>query len=193
MDLPPLALGAVIAAIIAGAISLVGLIVGKELKTSEFRQQWIDALRSDISKLIATSTTIVNLVRTKKQIYDATGADNGEKKARLEIAEQFMTGIKEEMIEGEDAYHRILLRINPEEHVSFINALEDLRRVVEGNSVATREVMNVVERALIRESQLLLKREWMRVKRGEPIFIAAKWVSMALIVVGLLLHFSEGT
>lgn len=39
-----ISIGAVGAAIIAGFFSIVSLIIGKEQKTSEFRQAWIDAL-----------------------------------------------------------------------------------------------------------------------------------------------------
>jgi hypothetical protein len=49
--IPDQAVGAVIAAIIAGSIALLGLIISKEQKVSEFRQQWIDALRQDIAPL----------------------------------------------------------------------------------------------------------------------------------------------
>jgi hypothetical protein len=46
-------LGPIIAATVAGAVSLVSLIISKENKTSEFRQLWIDALRSELSKYVA--------------------------------------------------------------------------------------------------------------------------------------------
>jgi hypothetical protein len=45
MEISPVAIGAISAAIITGLLSLVGLIISKENKTSEFRQQWIDSFR----------------------------------------------------------------------------------------------------------------------------------------------------
>jgi hypothetical protein len=49
----------VIAAMIAGfvalagsAVTYIGLLISKESKTSEFRQEWIDALRNDIAEQI---------------------------------------------------------------------------------------------------------------------------------------------
>jgi hypothetical protein len=45
-------------AMIAGAFSLLGLVISKEQKVSEFRQTWIDALREDISELIAHANLI---------------------------------------------------------------------------------------------------------------------------------------
>ena len=49
---------AIIAAFIGGLFSLIGLIISKEQKTSEFRQAWIDALRSELSSLICHANCI---------------------------------------------------------------------------------------------------------------------------------------
>jgi hypothetical protein len=38
------------------------------------------------------------------------------------------------------------------------------------------------EEALIEESQLLLKKEWVRVKRGETLYQITKWVALGLFV-----------
>jgi phosphate/sulfate permease len=43
----------VIGAIIGASIALIGMIVAKESKISELRQQWIDGLRSDVAKLVS--------------------------------------------------------------------------------------------------------------------------------------------
>jgi hypothetical protein len=43
----------VLSAVIGASIATIGLIVAKEGKTSEFRQQWIDGLRNDIATLIS--------------------------------------------------------------------------------------------------------------------------------------------
>jgi hypothetical protein len=56
--LPDQAVGAVAAALIAGLISLLGLIISKEQKVSDFRQAWIDALRSDIAAVITHAQSI---------------------------------------------------------------------------------------------------------------------------------------
>ncbi|MBS0847586.1 hypothetical protein [Citrobacter sp. JGM124] len=42
----------VIAAIIAAAAAVVGLVITKENKTSEFRQNWIDGLREELAELM---------------------------------------------------------------------------------------------------------------------------------------------
>lgn len=56
--IPDIAIGAIAAALIAGLVSLLGLIISKEQKTSEFRQAWIDALRKELSAVIAHTNAI---------------------------------------------------------------------------------------------------------------------------------------
>ena len=51
--LPKEAVGAVVAAIIAGLVAFYSLIISKEQTISGFRQQWIDALRADVAALVA--------------------------------------------------------------------------------------------------------------------------------------------
>ena len=51
--LPREAVGAVLAAIIAGLVAFYSLIITKEQTISGFRQQWIDALRADVAALVA--------------------------------------------------------------------------------------------------------------------------------------------
>ena len=58
LNIPDVAIGAIAAALIAGLISLLGLIISKEQKTSEFRQAWIDGLRSELSLVIAHANAL---------------------------------------------------------------------------------------------------------------------------------------
>jgi hypothetical protein len=43
------AIASIVAALITGAIAFINLTLSKEIKTSEFRQVWIDALRIDLA------------------------------------------------------------------------------------------------------------------------------------------------
>jgi len=56
--LPDIAIGAIIAATITGLISLLGLIISKEQKISDFRQAWIDNLRTELSLVITHAMAI---------------------------------------------------------------------------------------------------------------------------------------
>ena len=46
------------AAILAAIASLLGLIISKESKVSEFRQKWIDELRKDVAWVLGEATLI---------------------------------------------------------------------------------------------------------------------------------------
>ncbi len=48
-----IAAGAILAAVIAGAFSFLSLVMSKEQKVSEFRQDWINSLREDICKFVS--------------------------------------------------------------------------------------------------------------------------------------------
>jgi translation initiation factor 2 beta subunit (eIF-2beta)/eIF-5 len=48
----------ILVALISGLVSLLGLIISKEQKISDFRQAWIDALRQDTATLLANANTI---------------------------------------------------------------------------------------------------------------------------------------
>jgi hypothetical protein len=59
-DIP---IGAVAAAIIGAGASLISLIITKQNKTSEFRQAWVDALRTDIAEGIAAVSLLLALFK----------------------------------------------------------------------------------------------------------------------------------
>jgi hypothetical protein len=45
-------------ALLGAGIAIVGLVISKESKVSEFRQQWIDGLRADVASLVSTAIAI---------------------------------------------------------------------------------------------------------------------------------------
>ena len=61
-----ISVGAVGAAIIAGLVSLFGLIIGKEQKVSEFRQAWIDDLRKCLVAYLVNINAISDALRLQK-------------------------------------------------------------------------------------------------------------------------------
>ena len=77
-DLPSF-IGPVIAAIIAGSISFIVTVLSKDQKTSEFRQTWIDSLRSEISELLSSMHIMSDVVNNKR----ADGEDEKEIKKYL--------------------------------------------------------------------------------------------------------------
>lgn len=96
--LPDQAVGGIVAALIAGGVALLGLIISKEQEVSEFRQQWIDALREDIAAVIAHS----------HGIHGSSIAQRAPQQSLWDTVRDDATGIRQ-------ASARIRLRLNPNE------------------------------------------------------------------------------
>ncbi len=168
--LPEAAVGAIGAAIITGAVSFVGLILGKENKISEFRQAWIDALRSDLSALISHA-------------HAMAGAGTASYDKTLDLWET----LREDFVGLNIAATSIRLRLNPTEGPSkailgTINAIEAIFQPEHEGRRGDR--LNILEKELVSHGHDLLKREWRRVKSGERVYRFA--------CVGALLVFAGG-
>src|SRR5580704_6453073 len=66
------AAGALLVAFVAGAFSMLGLIISKEQQVSGFRQSWIDSLRSDIATLVARS----HQIQSFKVLHTSSGYEH---------------------------------------------------------------------------------------------------------------------
>lgn len=176
--LPDIALGAVIAALIAGAISLSGLIISKENKTSEFRQAWIDALRCETAKLIA-------------QAHALDGAIGANFESRVEIWEK----TKEHWSAFKETAVTIRLRLNPDEDQSkeILVKVEELERLFGETDdrsaqpkAPPRGAVSKLAKELTDKVNVVLRADWKRVKDGEPRYRRAVALSTALLVVALI-------
>lgn len=175
--------GVIIAALIAGAFSFLSLVLTKEQQISQLRQNWIDALRDDISKYIAA------LVATE-EIYWAMNQKHGD---AVDVLARSME-TKEEHQELAIAYSCIMMRLNPDDKSEHQKALR--KSLVQSKTLANNgkwdESAAMVDS--IREfAQLTLKEEWERVKVGEPSFVNSKRVAVigvvtALLVAGLVIY-----
>lgn len=168
VEAPEAALGAVVAALIAGIVSLLGLIISKEQKTSEFRQNWIDALRSDLTSFLTQINAIRDAVGVKYEDY----ADKVQALRPLYIKLNYST-------------FDILLRVNKNETKTrkLLDAMEAFNKLTADDTKLLAEDMRVVEREFLDASQALLKYEWRRVKSGERTFRIAKLVAMIVILI----------
>jgi len=108
--LPKEIAGTIVAAIIAAGISLLGLIISKENKVSEFRQAWIDSLRAEIAAVITHAHSVHGACL-------ATFPDNSA----------LWQNVREDFVELNEAWAKIKLRLNPKEGSSLavIRALEE--------------------------------------------------------------------
>lgn len=163
------------AAGIAATVSLVVSVLSKEQKTSEFRQQWIDALRIDVAEWLAEVALLYHLGSALEKLDSAAN--------ERAIEQRWANLVKARMLAA-----RIELRLNPVEHSKMLLAINALR----DTPISTDRLL--IEKrvlAVTTESKVILKAEWDRVKHGEPGFIwtkriAAGLVAIALVVTGTL-------
>ena len=153
---------------IAGAFSLLGLLITKEQKVSEFRQAWIDALRADIASLVAHAYQIhAFVVQPDPWTYA-----------------EFWKATRDDYLELNSASMRIKLRINRDECDSrlILQSMSEMEALLSRPSIEPPEKwlerVNKIVDALERDAPPLLKKEWRRVKRGEPIYRLAKWLAL---------------
>jgi len=163
--------GVILAALIGGFFSVISLIVSKEQKISEFRQQWIDSLRQEISDHIATVITLAALRENQ------TGSDK-----------ELLKETTKEQQHVASTFTSIKLRVNPEDkdkkikklNNEFLDALEKGRRLYNDREwEEARKHCNVITE----KSIPMLKAEWERVKRGETTYIWTKWIAIMIFAI----------
>lgn len=165
--------GAIVAALIAAIASLLGLIISKEQKTSEFRQAWIDSLRADIASYLTASNSL----------FDGESAEYPNHLKKLEALSPFAS------IQNTASFN-IQLRINPQEPLSdnLLSAMNALHTTL-SNTINMDQVgeLRAAEASVIKASQELLKGEWRRVKEGELTFRCAKYLSFIVILAAVVI------
>lgn len=169
--IPDVAIGVIFAALIAGLISLVGLIVAKEQKTSEFRQAWIDATRESISAYLTSLNSVHDALQVKYK-------DHAEKVDKL--GPFYREANKSAM----DLY----LRLNPKEsaHVELFDMMDEVWKISTKDETFKLEKLKDLEDSIVKKSQSILKSEWRRVKRGELAFVVAKWMAFTFVSVAIV-------
>lgn len=150
--------GTIIAAVIAAVISLLGLLISKENKVSEFRQAWIDSLREEISTIVAHASAVRSSIA-------------GEHFVPLNVA-----------------WAKVKLRLNPTEdpHIAILTALGEHEALFAGGKTPAQDALDLSDTKLLDCTKVVLKEEWERVKRGERIYRAATWLAGILIILGVL-------
>jgi hypothetical protein len=164
-------LAAVSAALIAGYFSFVTLINSKEQKTSEFRQNWIDSLRKEISEL----TSSVYFLK----FYYQQGHNNSDP--------EFINGLKEIHTKYVASSTAILLRINANETNKHLKSVNDeflgtLSDILDSVNSSKYDDAATKCNDLINKAKPLLKEEWKRVKAGELSYQILKYFSIALFI-----------
>lgn len=169
-------IGAVGAAIIAGVISVLSLVLGKEQKISEFRQAWIEELRKALINYIANINLVADTIRAQR----AQGEVNYD-------------SLLPHYKNLNEATTNIKLRINDAEEPAkaLLAAMKDFEELARRNDDLTPPNIKLVEDKFLKASSSLLKFEWKRVKRGEAMFVFTKW-SLIVMVLCLAIASSLG-
>ena len=82
-------IGVITAALIAGFFSLLNLIVSKEQKVSEFRQQWIDSLRQELADHIAATVSLSSICENGEHLDKEMAKTANEVRSRVYSGPQF--------------------------------------------------------------------------------------------------------
>jgi hypothetical protein len=181
-------LGAVLVALIAGVVSLVGLIISKEQKLSEFREQWIDSLRSEISSLVSHAMMINAYCHMflKKINKEHQEGKIGEDEYQLKL-KQFYDDSYEDYAGMNAVSAKIKLRLNRTEPEAgdLLRKMKDLEDLFNTGPVnIDGEKIPALVSEIEQVSVPLLKNEWKRVKDGEPTYRLAK--RLCLIISSVL-------
>lgn len=174
--------GALGAALIAGLVSILGLIIAKEQKISEFRHAWIGDLQKAIVAYLENLNAICDVVRTNPT----------QQQASLPILMPLYKALNV-------ASNSIKLSINPSETAaaSVLAALDEFEVLAGANANLQPAAIREIEKKFLASSRALMKGEWKRVKRGELTFVVAKWSSvgavflLALAIASLILYGSR--
>lgn len=182
-------IGAIIAALIAGFISFAGIMIAKDNKITEFRQDWINTTRNEISKFISLALNIW----TQKNLIDSTQATESREKSIDRLSKVTETSTKELL----HCQHMILLLLNPQKHIDLINSIKSISNECRYSESSSTGVLNKFIETLSTQSQVHLKSEWERVKSGEKIYRNFKklglFIFLATFLTVLYLSFSYTT
>lgn len=167
-----IAMAAVLAAFVTGTLSLVNLIISKEMKISELRQDWINSLREEVSSFIAAANSV-----------------SAEWKCHIDKTDgvKFISKNIELINKLDTLSHKIRLRLNPKEHEDTITLVNDIERILSSpvqlnnsnNLMLSFEKLNT-------QTQIILKEEWKRVKSGEPAYKILKVSSIVFLIIILI-------
>lgn len=174
------AIATVVAAIIAGLVSVVTLTLTKEQKTSEFRQAWIDGLRQDLSEYLATA-------RAMSRAFEEMAAFGSQYSSQPASMPNAQIGELRRSIGV--TFYRIKLRLNPDEleHIELLRLLSrvtaEQNQQLQAMTCDSARIFAALD-AASDYARPVLKAEWKRVKQGEPQFrLVRNWLVPAVFTL----------
>jgi len=162
--------GAIGAAAIGAVISLLTLVISKETKTSEFRQAWIDALRTDVADAISSVALLLPLLSDIGGLADSPPLEPFARTSAL--------------------LARIELRLNnlEEDHAALRDIIRETEKMIRDAQQGEYdpEAAEGLSSRAIAQTQIVLKREWDRVRKGETTFQITKACAIFCAVAVLI-------
>lgn len=170
--------GAILTSVLGASAATIGVVVAKDTKVSEFRQEWINALREDVARLCSTSVALFhgNLRWSMRDWAPDT------KQVDLEALTEKANNLS----------YRIRMRLDKAKPHSqdLIAALDVLVNL----ATHAREPFDAVSRgveAVLNKTDVVLEDAWKTVRRGEPRFrwtFRLAFTTLVLTLVVVLLH-----
>jgi hypothetical protein len=187
-----------IVVIVSAFFALIGIIISKENKVSEFRQKWIDELREEISTLVTHAVSI-----------QSVALDVASGTLKPEIEDEYYRELQKQYLIATKAVITIKLRINKKEgtFLSKLKAFEDSfltfyiatlkKNWSGGKALGSNEQITFSKETdnFLNFANDFLKLEWERVKEGEKVFSntvkKTKYVLIAAVITVMFSLVSE--
>ncbi len=163
----------VLTAIIAASVATIGVAVAKDSKVSEFRQEWIDAFRDDVSRLCAV-TIALYWENVGAILYNPTQTASKSKADEL-------------ILEANWLRSRIRLRLDPSKPETDV-FLDGIAGLI-GHSRGSTQLQVLEEQVDIVTDQAssILDEAWERVKKGETRFQVTFRIAFAALILALVI------
>jgi hypothetical protein len=166
----------ILAALFTSSLALLGLTVGKDSKVSEFRQQWIDGLRADVSEFLASVQHVFGFRVVEKYKENAPKVSADEQYKAMQRTNELSS--------------RIRLRLDPEKPLSkkLTAEMKRLRDIAHDSDLLETNLLlqaHVVEEC----TSALLDEAWERVKKGERKYRVCIWISAIILALSLVALF----
>lgn len=169
-------IGVISAAILGGLFSFLSLVMSKEQKVSEFRRDWIESLREEVSDFIANAIVLSKMYQV----------NNKERQVNNSLIYS-ESKISEAQAVVSRSFTRVLLRLNPNDDNMSIKRLSDnLEAYRESTGIGKWQLADEQLQMIRKDSREILKQEWDRVKKGEPAFYWAKRIAFSVTILAML-------
>jgi len=168
---------ALLVALVAGAFSLLGLVVSKENKVSEFRNEWMNELRNDLADFVAHAFLI------HSEIIEYSSG-------RIDDYTKHLDRIREPLVGLNRAATKIKLRLHQEARenaplMRSMSALQDSLREPPSVLPSYYEQIGPLGKEVEIQGAISLSREWVRVRTGERGFRLAKTIAYVALCASI--------